>query len=290
MTDLLDLLPMGAQIDDLNHRTIYVNQKFTQMLGYTLDDIADPEDWFRLAYPDPEDREIIRNAWQNSLSLAEATQTDIPVIERSLTCKDGKKKVIEFHIRRIGDYYLYLNTDVSATHRMADDLRRMAYTDSLTEVSNRRHFFEIGDKLVATQRDSLVAFMFDLDHFKSLNDQYGHRLGDQVLIEVAGRCRAALRSTDYIARLGGEEFGVLLPFCNRNDAREIAERLRRSVAETPVAARYQAVNVTISIGIAFADRAGIDIDTLMTCADQALYAAKHAGRNRVRFYTENTAA
>ncbi|MCB8879568.1 GGDEF domain-containing protein [Acidisoma cellulosilytica] len=283
VTDVLGLLPMGVQVDDLNHRTIYVNDKFTQMLGYTLADIADLDDWFARAYPDPIERTRIRQDWTARLAHAEATQTEIPIIERTLTCKSGEKKVIEFHVRRVGNYYIYLNTDVSARHHMEAELRRLAYTDSLTKLSNRRHFFEIGEALITDRDQPLVALMFDLDHFKALNDQYGHRIGDEVLAEVADRCRKALRSSDHIARLGGEEFGVLLPNSSPAFAARIAERLRRSVAATPASARVRDVHVTISIGVASASVAEVDIDTLMSRADRALYAAKRGGRNQICF-------
>lgn len=283
ITDVLDLLPMGVQIDDLDHRTIYVNDKFTQMLGYTLSDIADLEDWYLLAYPDPAERARIRQDWQAMLDHAEATDTEIPVIERTLTCKNGEKKVIEFHIRRIGSYYIYLNTDVSAHHHMAVELRRLAYTDSLTGVSNRRHFFEIAESLLALDNQPLAALMFDLDHFKALNDRYGHRIGDEVLVEVAARCRAILQDDWHLARLGGEEFGILLPGCDRAEAAHVAERLRRAVADTPVLFPYFKVDVSISIGVACVVPGETQIDLLMSRADNALYAAKRAGRNQTRF-------
>ena len=285
--DMLDLLPMGVQIDDLDHRTLYVNDKFTEMLGYTLDDIADLEDWFLQAYPNPAERAAIRADWQARLAHAAATQTEIPAIERTLTCKNGETKVIEFYVRRIGNHYIYLNTDVSARHNAAAELRLLAYTDPLTNVSNRRHFFEIAEPLTAMIGQPLAALMFDLDHFKALNDQYGHRIGDEVLAEVAARCRAMLRSTDHIARLGGEEFGILLPNCSRANAAEIAERLRRAVAATPASSRSGDVSVTISIGGVSVARTPVDIDTLMSQADRALYAAKRAGRNQIQFFEES---
>lgn len=283
ITDVLDLLPMGVQIDDLDHRTIYVNDRFTQMLGYSLADIADLEDWFRLAYPDPVARDLIRQDWQAILAHAESTQTEIPVIERTLTCKNGETKVMEFHVRRIGSFYIYLNTDISARHHMAAELRRLAYTDSLTSVSNRRHFFEIGETLLAMRDQPLVALMFDLDHFKALNDRHGHRIGDEVLAEVAARCRATLDDAWPIARLGGEEFGVLLPRCDRAGAARVAERLRHAVAGSPVLFPSCTVEVSISIGGACAASGETQIDMLMSRADHALYAAKRAGRNQTRF-------
>ena len=286
ITGVLDLLPMGVQIDDLNHKTLYVNDKFTQIFGYTLEDIADIDDWFARAYPDPAERTRTRQDWAARLAHAEATQTEIPMIERTLACKNGEKKVVEFYVRRIGDRYIYLNTDVSARHHMAVELRRLAYTDSLTKVANRRHFFEIGETLMAMRGQPLVALMFDLDRFKALNDRYGHRIGDQVLVEVAARCRDVLDGAWHLARLGGEEFGVLLPRCGRAEAARVAERLRHAVAGSPMLLPSCAVDVTVSIGGAFAAPDETDIDMLMNRADRALYAAKHAGRNRVRFAEE----
>src|SRR5438552_4544733 len=122
--------------------------------------------------------------------------------------------------------------------------------------------------------------MADLDHFKAVNDRYGHPTGDLVLRETARRLRASLRSSDVIGRYGGEEFVVVAPDCGMNDALALAERFRASICSQPIEVPGGAVSVTVSLGVA-ATCDMDDADQLSRVADEALYRAKHAGRNKV---------
>ena len=134
--------------------------------------------------------------------------------------------------------------------------------------------------------------MLDIDLFKSINDSYGHAAGDEVLREVARRIRAGLRPDDRLGRLGGEEFAVLLAACPAVAANEVAERIRRSVAEQPVFIRADlSVPVALSIGVACgAGSPASTLDSLLADADAALYVGKNGGRNRVVLAGEATAA
>ncbi|HTI01014.1 MAG TPA: sensor domain-containing diguanylate cyclase [Acidisoma sp.] len=283
--ELFELLPIGVQIDDAQHRTLYINGRFTEMLGYTLEDIADLDDWFRCCYPDPAEREMVRRDWSEKLAHADATGSEIPVIERRLTCKNGETKVIEFHIRKIGDHYIYLNTDVSVRAHLVAEMHRLAFTDSLTGKGNRRSFLAEGEALLRAGRHPLAGLMLDIDHFKSLNDRFGHKIGDEALVEVASRCHAELQDGQHLARLGGEEFGVLLPGCDRPAAVAIAERLRLAVTERPLvfAELELAVPIGVCVGGAMAAREERSIEGVLSRADRALYEAKRTGRNRVCF-------
>jgi len=283
ITQIFDLLPIGVQIDNADHRTLYVNACFTETLGYRLDDIADNEDWFRSAYPDPDERAAIRRDWARTIGHAMETGAEFPVIERRLTCKNGDKKTVEFYIRRIGEYLLYLNIDVSARSHLADEMRRLAFTDSLTGTGNRRSFFAAGEDLLRAGRRPLAGLMVDLDHFKSLNDRFGHKIGDEALIEVALRCRTVLNDEQHLARLGGEEFGVLLPGFDRQSALALAARLHHAVTAQPLVFPTNGLEVAIGtcIGVAMAAEEETGIDGLMVRADRALYEAKRSGRNRI---------
>jgi diguanylate cyclase (GGDEF)-like protein len=123
--------------------------------------------------------------------------------------------------------------------------------------------------------------MLDLDHFKQVNDRYGHGAGDDVLREVAHRIQATVREIDVPARYGGEEFAVVLPETGLDTAREVAERIRRAVAGAPIATRQGPVAVTLSAGVAVTDARSGELGALLEAADGALYQAKAAGRNRV---------
>ena len=165
------------------------------------------------------------------------------------------------------------------------DLERQARTDYLTGLDNRRCFIEKAEvELARAERygGEMSLLMLDVDRFKDVNDSYGHKVGDRVLQSLSATCRAVLREVDVIGRLGGEEFGILLPETPGRQALEVAERLREAVAATAVnLADGRAVNYTVSIGVTTLDRQHADLDTLFGQADHVLYAAKDAGRNRV---------
>jgi two-component system cell cycle response regulator len=132
----------------------------------------------------------------------------------------------------------------------------------------------------ARSGESLAVVMVDIDHFKRINDGHGHAAGDRVLRHAATRLRSVLRSYDAIGRYGGEEFLIVLPGTNADQAREVAERARVAVSE-PLEDDPLPVTVTASAGVSWTGWAGRDADVLMQCADEALYRAKAAGRNRV---------
>jgi two-component system, cell cycle response regulator len=161
----------------------------------------------------------------------------------------------------------------------------MALTDSLTGVFNRRYVSAHLPRLMERSWESqkpVAILMFDIDHFKTVNDTYGHGVGDEVLREVANRTNRNLRNFDLVARYGGEEFIVVMPDTDRDAAYAVAERLRRRVGEETFAVSTQAaeITVTISIGVAVVDGVGDTADAILKRADDALYQAKRSGRNR----------
>lgn len=165
-------------------------------------------------------------------------------------------------------------------------VQELATTDPLTGVANRRHFFELArlevERAIRYGR-ALSLLMIDADHFKRINDQYGHVVGDEVLQAIARRCRGGLREIDTLARYGGEEFLILLPETNGAQALQAADRLRHIVGDEPVPTLAGFVPVKISIGIASMPAGSAStVEALLDQADQALYAAKAAGRDQAR--------
>lgn len=163
---------------------------------------------------------------------------------------------------------------------MEEALRLLSRTDSLTGVTNRRHFFELAEEEVeaaARRRQPLSVILLDLDHFKRINDTHGHQAGDEMLKGVAQVVRGHLRDADLFARYGGEEFIVLLPRTPAADAVATAEQIREDLS--------MRLGVTISSGIADLLPAGDTLDRLISRADKALYRAKDAGRNRSLLFT-----
>lgn len=172
-----------------------------------------------------------------------------------------------------------------AKDRIAASYRHAALTDPLTGVANRRSFFETGERLLrragrAGQRTALL--MLDLDRFKSINDRFGHQTGDAVLAAFCRLAAAQMRPADLFGRLGGEEFAMLLPDTDEQDALRLAERLRSAFAAASHVVARHAVAATVSIGVAISDGANADLDALLQAADEALYRAKIAGRNCVK--------
>jgi diguanylate cyclase (GGDEF)-like protein len=164
-------------------------------------------------------------------------------------------------------------------------LRHLAQVDALTGLANRGYFFRRAEQLLhpnAAPAWPLSALMIDVDRFKSINDEAGHAVGDQVLSEVARVLERNLRAGDFVARYGGEEFAAMLPTTNRTTAMAIAERMRMAVADAQLLQQLAQRIVTISIGVAETSDE-VPVDAVMLAADRALYTAKAEGRNRCAF-------
>lgn len=164
-----------------------------------------------------------------------------------------------------------------------NELEKMAQTDPLTGLFNRRHFWIRGAAEIARisrYARPLSALAIDLDHFKQINDRYGHSAGDEALRWFAKTLGGSLRQADIAARLGGEEFSVLLPETTLDNAERLAERIRLALAATPVTAGDETFSITASIGVAGTGDTKTTLESLLARADQALYQAKNGGRNR----------
>jgi len=164
-------------------------------------------------------------------------------------------------------------------------LANAALTDLLTGLPNRRSAMDqLEQAWSAASRSglALAVMVVDIDHFKQINDTYGHAAGDMVLREAAATLRASARREDCVCRIGGEEFLVICPNTDLNSAMKSAERLRANMAAKRMAIGQTEKTLTVSIGVARREPATIDIDALVSAADQALYAAKAAGRNQTR--------
>jgi diguanylate cyclase (GGDEF)-like protein/PAS domain S-box-containing protein len=174
--------------------------------------------------------------------------------------------------------------DVPRHETAAADLRRLLTCDHLTGAANRRHFAQVMEREQAhwqELRQSLSLIVLDLDHFKAVNDTHGHPVGDILLRQVAEACTALLPPRGIFARLGGEEFGALLPRHDQHQAVALAEEMRQAIARLEIATPRGVLTATASLGCATLDEAGGSIDALIALADERLYAAKRDGRNRV---------
>jgi diguanylate cyclase (GGDEF)-like protein len=174
-----------------------------------------------------------------------------------------------------------------AKDRIAARYEHASLIDPLTGVANRRGFLQTGERLLVRTRfaqEPAALFLFDVDRFKSINDKFGHHVGDAVLIGFCQLATSLLRPNDLFGRVGGEEFASLLPKITRKDALLLAERLRAAFEATSHNVAVRSVTATVSVGVAISHDASYDLATLLDEADQALYRAKAMGRNRVELF------
>ena len=211
--------------------------------------------------------------------------------EISLT-KDGNPVFFMFQVSPIRNErrefigHVIVLVDITDRKKAELELERLARTDVLTEVTNRRHFFELAE--VEFERfkrygHPLAIMMLDIDHFKQINDTYGHLAGDFVLRSVATACKKQIRTVDIFARYGGEEFVALLYGVSPETAQETAERIRKFIEGTILEFDQKSIHVTASFGLAFT-RMDQTLEKVIDCADQSLYLSKTNGRNRVTMW------
>lgn len=224
-----------------------------------------------------------------NLPVIVMTTTDDNV-DRNLAFLNGAndfltKPVDEIELQaRVNVHYKLARTirELEASRRL---LAEQATTDPLTHLKNRRAFFENGTKHISMARrygTDVSIIVADVDHFKKVNDTHGHQAGDDALIAVARVLIDMTRTEDTVARIGGEEFAILLPDTNRLGAAVLAERIRHAVQREQIVLNGEIVPITVSVGVAsFAVELTETVDQLLSIADQRLYLAKKHGRNRI---------
>ena len=180
-------------------------------------------------------------------------------------------------------HFASIQRDITKQKNLERELQILCRTDPLTTAANRRAFEEMlsqeFSRFKEVAKNTLI--MIDIDHFKSVNDEYGHSVGDKVLIEVTEKCKDSLRYHDIVARLGGEEFCILLPYTNAMQAKQIAERLRGKIESMQIISEGNRINVTVSVGLSLVCLDDSDGHDAMQRADQKLFEAKDLGRNTV---------
>jgi diguanylate cyclase (GGDEF)-like protein len=178
-----------------------------------------------------------------------------------------------------------LKREIEERKTAQETLEKLAAIDPLTGLLNRREFFLLGDRQFQNALQSglpLAALLLDLDHFKQINDTYGHVAGDQVLVHTTKTVRECLRQDEIIGRYGGDEFVILLPGSDGAQGQQIAERLRSKMVSQTIATSKGDLSLTFSLGLAeLRETHSTSLEMLLDLADQALYAAKRAGRNQL---------
>ncbi len=180
--------------------------------------------------------------------------------------------------------------DITKTHLLEQRLKQLSETDALTGLLNRRAFISNLDNAIIqhTKRSkTLSCLMIDIDHFKDINDSVGHFSGDHVITRIAHVCQGVIRGSDFIGRLGGEEFAVILTDTNAIQAYEVAERIRQAIQATICHVDDVEITTTVSIGVAELNSQQSNAKELLIKADKAMYYSKHSGRNQVTLAYEN---
>ncbi|WP_117236017.1 sensor domain-containing diguanylate cyclase [Vibrio maerlii] len=180
--------------------------------------------------------------------------------------------------------------NVTEAYLLEQELKKLSETDELTGILNRRAFVHGLQKDIerATSKGtSLSCLMVDIDHFKEINDIVGHLAGDTVIEQVAQLCQSQIRANDYLGRLGGEEFGIVLVGTNAIQAYEVAERIRLVISETAYQVEEHAIRATVSIGVAELNPNVESVKALLVDADKAMYYSKRTGRDQVTIYHDN---
>lgn len=219
----------------------------------------------------------------NESIFNEQTDLKLKTLDVTHRVETARREAEIYYLRNVE-----LQREIEERQKIQAALQEMATTDPLTGILNRRHFYALAEHAVERMQHHnrpLSVIMLDIDHFKRVNDTYGHAVGDQALIKIASLLQKNMRQADLVARYGGEEFVILLPETNLAQAIRIAERLRKQVPKLGIDVRYPQLILTVSLGIA--DDGGQQapsLSDLLGWADQALYKAKQSGRNRISVY------
>jgi diguanylate cyclase (GGDEF)-like protein/PAS domain S-box-containing protein len=297
LSTVFNMMGQGLAVTDADGRFEFVNPSCARLFGYEPNALIGK-------FPDEitvvEDRKILEE--QRKLREAGISST----YETRLVCADGKiANVLITGVPR-GDGKnkgaISVITDVSEQKRIEEALKeatnalelalireqKLARTDKLTGINNRRSLFELAEfkfEVAKRYKQALAMIIFDVDHFKKVNDAHGHLVGDQTLAEVTKLVRTQLRNADAFGRYGGEEFVILMPMTNARQAFNLAERIRKKVEDFHIKSEQgNIISVTISLGISEIDTSRQDetVEKLFNRADEAMYLAKQAGRNCTR--------
>lgn len=297
LSTVFNMMGQGLTVTDAEGRFEFVNPSYAKLFGYEPNALIGK-------FPDEITTEDDREILEEQRKLRESGISSS--YETRLICADGRiANVLITSVprepNRKGKGAITVITDLSEQKRIEAALRevtnalelalfrerRLARTDELTNIHNRRNMFELAElkfEVAKRYKQPLSMIMFDVDHFKKVNDIHGHIAGDQILVEVTQAVLSQLRNADVLGRYGGEEFAILLPMTTAKQAYILAERIRKKVEKLHIKTKQGIATVTISIGISEMNHNSVveSVEKLFNRADEAMYLAKQAGRNCTR--------
>ncbi|WMS85715.1 sensor domain-containing diguanylate cyclase [Pleionea litopenaei] len=283
----LDVIMITAvDFDDPGNNTIvYVNDAFVELFGYSKQEIIGQSPRV-LQGPntDPATRDKIRAALTQGLPV---TSEIINYGKHGQEFWIDLKMVPLFNSDNEITHFLFIERDLSSRKNREQQLYQEATIDGLTQIYNRQHTYQLAAKAIekaSRYKSPLCALLLDIDHFKQVNDNFGHVVGDKVLKKLAQLITQEVRSSDIFGRVGGEEFFILLPEVPLEQAQVFAERVRARVHAATWEEAGLSTALSISVGVAEFDND--HLESLISKADHALYQAKNLGRNRVESFKE----
>ncbi|NVC64109.1 diguanylate cyclase [Vibrio sp. 05-20-BW147] len=285
LQQLVNSAPIGILICNPRLNVLMSNDFLCHLFGMSKQELMNqhPMEYISIQY-----RAVFKQFVDKA--LYDQTMTDIQRLDLMLMLPDGRDIPVEMAFSKIvfeGKTMVIISiTDISERKQLEEMLRSLAATDPLTGALNRRSFMEQAEKSIKTckrRECALSLLILDIDYFKRFNDTYGHAAGDIVLVELVKLIQKSIREIDFVGRLGGEEFAVVLPGLGGKEAYQVADRLRQVVEGMQIFYDQQALNMTISIGLASLSSSELDtpFEILMKMADEGLYSAKNHGRNCV---------
>jgi diguanylate cyclase (GGDEF)-like protein/PAS domain S-box-containing protein len=302
--------PASIVITNLDGNIEYVNPRFTQVTGYRFDEAIGQNPrilktdqttpgthrqlWKALTAGQEWRGEFVNHKKDGSLYYESAIISPITdlngVVTHYLAVKEDitERKRAEDALQKANEN---LRIHVNEIEKLHAELREQALRDPLTGLYNRRYLSEtLAREIVRVTREkiALSVVISDIDHFKAINDTYGHQVGDKFLIEIANLMRNHARGSDIVCRYGGEEFLLVLPGTSLDSAAKRAEEIREKCAELNLQHEGKALRVTMSFGVATYPMHGKEAEKIIIKADQALYQSKNAGRNRVTMWLDET--
>jgi len=279
---VLDNVDAYIYMKDSERTFKYVNSKVAELFGNTVKNIVGKKDTEVLPI------EVAEHFNLSDQKVFDTNQKQ--VIEESSEDENGNTN---HYISTKIPYYqegelpalIGFSTNVTELYLLKEEFKKQANTDPLTELYNRRYFTEHAERefhLAKINLQSMSLISIDIDHFKNINDQFGHPIGDSVLIAVAKCILASVRKNDILARIGGEEFSVLLPNTSLAAAKVIGEKIRLNQSDLLITGQWKGeIKITVSLGISHLKVEDKDFDELFSRADKALYQAKASGRDQV---------